>query len=124
MDERRRVGHVAGLALELDGNRGPVPALLLRDDDGGLVLRLEDPSAYRGLRIRPQVRRASALMAQRGVEVRVVAGEREVMVLGVASAPWWHRVVTGTAHVRLGARPRRRRPARPVTPVRPALSGS
>ncbi|HEY1135259.1 MAG TPA: hypothetical protein VGE77_11860 [Nocardioides sp.] len=113
MGDHRCVGHVGGLFLEVAGQDGGVPAVLVREQ-GDLVLRLDDPSVFARLRPAREVREASARMAERGVRVRVECRGRAVLTLGVERSPWWQRSISGAAHVRVDAWPGavRRRAAR------------
>ncbi|MDR6174930.1 hypothetical protein QE364_000952 [Nocardioides zeae] len=104
MNDHRCVGHVGGLFLEMAGRDGAVPAVLVRDRDG-LVLRVDDTVAFGRVRAGREVRDAAALMAARGVVVRVECRGRALVTLGVPAAPWWQRALTGAAHVRLHAWP-------------------
>jgi len=91
-----------------------------------LRLQVQDP-ALLGSADRRQARALAAWLAERGLRVSIVS-DRWLLTLGEPRVPRWHRVLTGSPHIRLGslsalARLRARRPSRaaagppPPTPL-------
>lgn len=68
---------------------------------GPLQLRVDDPSAFAGRADRGAVRAAAAMLAARGVVVRVVTGETTLLELGAVRSGWWQRRLTGSPHLRV-----------------------
>lgn len=82
--------------------RAPVHGSL-RSTGGRLVLDVDDASAFAGGADAPAVRSVARALAERGIKVRVVQGERHLITLGDVRAPWWQRLGTQSRHIRLGS---------------------
>lgn len=108
---------LADLDFEIEVEGRPPVHGSLRSTGGRLVLDVDDPAAFAGGGDAPVVRTVARALAERGIEVRVVQGERHLITLGNVRAPWWQRVGTGSRHIRLGS-------ARGVLAAARARSGS
>ncbi|QNN51325.1 FHA domain-containing protein [Nocardioides mesophilus] len=89
------------LEVEVPGG-GPVRATL-RGSGRRLDLRVDSPAAFAGRGDAPTVRAIADGLARHGLTVRVSTGSTHLITLGVARSPWWHRRLTGSAHIRLGS---------------------
>lgn len=91
-----------------------------------LELRLDDPVAFAGRGDTSAVRAVAEALADSGVRVSVIAGERPLLELGATDAGWVQRRLTGSRHLRVvslrgalaGARGRASRDGRGVLPGR------
>lgn len=67
-----------------------------------LELRVDDPAAFGGRGDSEAVRGVAAALAERGLQVTVVAGDRPLLALGDVRAGWLQRRLTGSRHLRIG----------------------
>ena len=75
----------------------------LRGRNSRLVLDVDDASAFAGGQDAPAIRAVADALARRGLTVRVVQGERDLVTIGAVNAPWWQRRVTRSRRIRLGS---------------------
>lgn len=66
-----------------------------------LDLWVSDPAAFAGSRDSGAVRGAARAMAEKGVQLTVRSDAGPLLTLGVPRAPWLHRRVTRSRHMRL-----------------------
>ncbi len=66
-----------------------------------LTLQVSDPRLLGGTGTEP-ARVLAARLAEQGLELSIAA-DRPLVVLGVRRAPFWHRRVTGSPHIRLAS---------------------
>ncbi len=71
----------------------------LRGSGTHLSLTVSDPAILGGTGVRP-ARALAAELAEQGLSLSVAA-DRPLVTLGVPRAPFWHRRITGSPHIRL-----------------------
>ena len=94
---------LADLEFEVELEGRPAVHGSLRGTRNRLVLDVDDPSALAGGADAPVVRAVARALAGRGIQVRVVRGDRHLITLGDVRAPWWQRLGTRSRHIRLGS---------------------
>jgi len=111
-------------AVEVPG-RDPLTGSL-RGHGRRLELRVSDPGAFAGRADSAALRSLAASLAERGLSVTVVAGDRALLSLGKVRTTWLQRRLTGSRHLRVagalgawtGARARTRPGRQAVLPDR------
>ena len=94
---------LADLAFEVEVEGRPAVHASLRGTGSRLVLDVDDPATFAGGADAPVVRAVARALAERGIEVRVVQGQRHLITLGDVRTPWWQRLGTRSRHIRLGS---------------------
>lgn len=97
------MGVSADLTFEVDVPGRSRVTGSLRGEGGRFALEVSDAAPFLGTGSSEAARGLAATIASRGMVVRVVSGGRHLASLGAVSAPWWQRLATRSAHVRLGS---------------------
>lgn len=93
----------ADLTFTLEGEDGRSVSGRLSGRANRLVLEVDDPGAFASADDAPFVRAVADGLAQRGMVLRVVQGDRHLVSIGAVNAPWWQRRFTGSRRIRLGS---------------------
>ncbi|MBA2465877.1 MAG: hypothetical protein H0V42_13050 [Nocardioidaceae bacterium] len=93
----------AELDIELVVPGRPPVLASLRGVGQSLELRVDDPGTVAGVGDVAAIRTLADGLADHGLSLRVISGEKHLVTLGATRSPWWHRRLTGSRHIRLGS---------------------
>jgi hypothetical protein len=68
-----------------------------------LEMRLSDPAYFAGRRDAGRLRQLAASLAEQGVTVVVIAGDVELLEIGMTQAPWWQRTLSRSRHLKVAS---------------------
>lgn len=98
----RRVQVEADLEVTVELPDGETARGSLRGQGNRLVFEVDRPELFTSRADAAPLVAAAELLHRRGVRVDVVHRGTVLLTVGAVRAPWWHRRLTGSHHIRMG----------------------